>query len=245
VEDSFTLLPHYGSRINEVMRGGGRQGLLKQLKKGRVFLVYEFGDKPLSPVVRWKADDEDKNKGRWVVTLTNDYLFAKSQLEWIVRTVSPQHRSSRPSVSSSGGFITTRSPTKTFAGVNPVTVESAKVKTSPEDALINDPPLESVPIIPFEAAAQAGGVILDAVVGKVGKVLPTNKIKKEIESFGERAIAKYKKITEKWTHPDHNNRYHGNDDLLLDKHNTLEEVEVKATGNPDSKPYPAKNSAGK
>ncbi|NOZ53380.1 MAG: hypothetical protein GXP08_09595 [Gammaproteobacteria bacterium] len=159
-------------------------------------------------------------------------------------------------------LITTRSPARTVTGVNPVTMQDSNVKVSPEDALINDPPLESVPIIPIEAAAQviadvantvmaegvsaaaAGDAMLDAIAGKVKKVLPI-KVIKGIEAFGERAKAKYKTITGKETHPDYNRRYHGNDDLLLDNNNRLEEVEVKATANPTRKPLPTKNKRGK
>ncbi|MFW5443141.1 MAG: hypothetical protein ACKE51_02390, partial [Methylococcaceae bacterium] len=63
--------------------------------------------------------------------------------------------------------------------------------------------------------------------------------------FGERALAKYKALTGKATHPDFNRRYHGPDDLLKNKNNRLEEVEVKATKNPASKPVPKENTAGK
>ncbi|MCF6251777.1 MAG: PAAR domain-containing protein [Methylococcaceae bacterium] len=128
---------------------------------------------------------------------------------------------------------------------------------------INDPPLESVPILPVEELAQGvqeivktlqekglsiaavGSVAADVVLRKVDKVIPVKQLKNEIEAFGERALAKYKALTGKTTHPDFNRRYHGPDDLLKIKNNRLEEVEVKATANPASKPVPKKNTAGK
>ena len=128
---------------------------------------------------------------------------------------------------------------------------------------INDPPLESVPILPIEELAQVvkeiaeilqeqelsfavvGSVAADVVLRKVEKVIPVKQLKNEIEAFCERALAKYKALTGKTTHPDFNRRYHGPDDLLKNKNNRLEEVEVKATGNPASKPVPKENTAGK
>ncbi len=128
---------------------------------------------------------------------------------------------------------------------------------------INDPPLESVPILPVEELAQVvkeivetfqeqdlsiaavGSVAADVILRKVDKIIPVKQIKKEIEAFGERALAKYKALTGKTTHPDFNRRYHGPDDLLKNKNNRLEEVEVKATGNPTSKPVPKENTTGK
>lgn len=128
---------------------------------------------------------------------------------------------------------------------------------------INDPPLESIPILPIEELAQAvkeivetlqeqelsiaviGSVAADVVLRKVEKVIPVKQIKKEIEAFGERALKKYKTLIGATTHPDFNRRYHGPDDLLKNKNNRLEEVEVKATGNPGGKPVPKDNAAGK
>ncbi len=128
---------------------------------------------------------------------------------------------------------------------------------------INDSPLESIPILPIEELAQVvkeivetfqeqdlgiaavGSVAADVVLRKVDKIIPIKQIKKQIEAFGERALAKYKALTGKTTHPDFNRRYHGSDDLLKNKNNRLEEVEVKATGNPASKPVPKENTAGK
>jgi len=136
---------------------------------------------------------------------------------------------------------------------------SGAINKCPE---INDPPLESIPIIPIEASAQVvaevietlseqglsiaviGSVAADVVLRKVEKIIPVKQIKKEIEAFGERALKKYKALTGKSTDPDFNRRYHGPDDLLRNKNNRLEEVEVKATGNPISKPVPKENSKG-
>ena len=140
---------------------------------------------------------------------------------------------------------------------------SSGFQSSALSSEINDPPLESVPILPVEELAQVvkeiaealqqqelsfavvGSVAADVVLRKVDKVIPVKQIKKEIEAFGERALAKYKALTGKTTHPDFNRRYHGPDDLLKNKNNRLEEIEVKATSNPASKPVPKENARGK
>ncbi|MFW5444570.1 MAG: PAAR domain-containing protein, partial [Methylococcaceae bacterium] len=149
------------------------------------------------------------------------------------------------STTSHGGLITTGSP-DTFVGVEIVAVDNIAVHRT-AGSEINDPPLEGVPILPVEELAQVvkeivetlqeqelsfavvGSVAADVVLRKVEKVIPVKQIKKEIEAFGERALAKYKALTGKATHPDFNRRYHGPDDLLKNKNNRLEEVEVKAT----------------
>ena len=47
------------------------------------------GAKPFSPVVRQKEDGPDKS--RWVVSLSDNYLFARSSLEWIVQGLNNSH----------------------------------------------------------------------------------------------------------------------------------------------------------
>ena len=63
--------------------------LLELVKEGEVFLVHGITD-PFSPVVRWEADEEDKDKGRWVVMLSNRDLSAQWHLGSIVHSMSPR-----------------------------------------------------------------------------------------------------------------------------------------------------------
>jgi hypothetical protein len=62
--------------------------LLQMLENGEVFLVHGWNSKPFSPVVRGESDGDDNGKGRWLVLLSDHYLFAKSRLESIVQTLS-------------------------------------------------------------------------------------------------------------------------------------------------------------
>ena len=52
-------------------------------------------------------------------------------------------------------------------------------------------------------------------------------------------------MTGKNSEADFNRRYQGPDDLLRNKNKELEELEVKATANPKSKPLPKQNNSGK
>ena len=78
---------HSFSSLNRDRRTLDR--LLNLLEYGRVFLIHEMGAKPFSPVVRQEEDGPDKS--RWVVSLSNNYLFARSSLEWIVQGLNNSH----------------------------------------------------------------------------------------------------------------------------------------------------------
>lgn len=171
------------------------------------------------------------------------------------------------SITSHGGVITTGSPNvfvdDSIISLGGGAVINSVVNVPGAYSGMPDEGLESVPIIPIEATAEmvaefiesikeegislaiVGNVLIDTAMRKVGKVLPIEKITKGVEEFGERAIAKYRKIVKKKTHPDFPRRYHGHDDLLVDEKNRLEAVEVKATSNPNGKPYPKRNKSGK
>jgi len=233
------------------------------IEGGDVFLV--LGEKPFSPAVRWEEGDNEE--GKWVVAAPfGVYTHANFSLEWLIKSLieerNRQHRyvAHQPSSrvdsfvkravgiavdnSSDRKMITSRSPS-TFVGV----------ETS-EENVINDPPLESVSILPIEAGIDAVKdvintvkeeglslpIVASATVGMAMKKV--DKVKKAMEAFGEKAIEKYKALTGKKTDPDFNRRYHGTDDLVRDEKNKLEEIEVKGTGNPKSKPLPAENNFG-
>jgi hypothetical protein len=58
------------------------------LECGDIFLIHGLNEKFLSPMVRWESDADDKDKGRWVISVFGDNLFVKSSLESIVHIVS-------------------------------------------------------------------------------------------------------------------------------------------------------------
>jgi hypothetical protein len=62
--------------------------VLEMLECGDVFLIKGRNDNPLSPMVQWKSEGDDKDKGRWVVSVFGNNPPVKSSLESIVRTVS-------------------------------------------------------------------------------------------------------------------------------------------------------------
>ncbi len=163
-----------------------------------------------------------------------------------------------------GGPIATGSPDVLIGGLPAARVGDTvacvgppdKIATGSSAVFINDPPLERVLMIPFEAAAQtvvdavntvmaeglnaaaAGGAILDAVAGKVGKVLPLDKIKDTIkhsrsssEALGKAGMEQAKKRLGLTTDSQYTDRYHGPDDLARDGQGRLTEIEAKGNNN--------------
>lgn len=145
------------------------------------------------------------------------------------------------SATSHGGVITTGSP-DTLVGVPEAPAP-----------VIDDPPLEPVPILPMEAAAQALaelaeslkteglglGVIAGALVGGVtrgiGNKLPVGKAIEQAaqdsrsagEAMGKAGMGQAKERLDLKTDDKYIDRYHGPDDLARDGQGKLAEIEAK------------------
>jgi len=170
------------------------------------------------------------------------------------------------STTSHGGLITTGSP-DTFVGVETVAVRSAGFNAASEDALINDPPLESVPILPIEAAIQAtaemietvktegisfgavGSALLSTLTRGIGNKLPIEEAVQKVlkhsrsssEALGKAGMEQAKKKLALKTDNKYTDRYHGPDDLARDKTGKLTEIEAK--GNNRNSTAVAKNKS--
>lgn len=73
--------------------------LLDEIDYGEVFLVHESGKRPFAPVVRWQADGESADRGRWVSNLSMTELpILRRRLEDILRRLNetPARRGSAP-----------------------------------------------------------------------------------------------------------------------------------------------------